>query len=90
MFDFRLPHYYHLSVAGLLGTLVIAQLRVLPDLPPVPKVHVGAYLGVLPLVWGCAYFVRQYMARRELSVREALFVFTIIQVVSGLLSVVAG
>ncbi|NJC26017.1 hypothetical protein [Neolewinella antarctica] len=88
--DFRLPHFYHLSVAVLLGMFVMSRLYDLARLPGGPLENTVAMVTALPAATAAYYFWQQYQERRELSVREGMFILTAVKFCTSMITYFLG
>lgn len=84
--DFRLPYFYHLAAAALLGFFLANRLERLFRHPQQdPMFYLIAFLTLLPAGTAAVYFVRGYQEQRDLSVREGLFILVVVQIVTAMI-----
>ena len=86
MIDFRLPYFYNLAAAAILGMFLSARLeRIVRNPIEDPAFYLTAFLTLLPAGTAVAWFVGGYRQKRDLTVRELLFIFVAVQILTALI-----
>lgn len=85
-FDVRLPYFYHMPVAVLLGIYIAGKIEGLGSIPDNdPMIVIRTVFMILPAATGAVYFFRQFKARNDLHLRESVFILGMIQFLTYLL-----
>lgn len=104
--DIRLPYFYNLPIAVLLGFYIWSRLeRMLlflgacdgaPELLGVGAtdtlglIYLKTFLTILPAATAAVHFVQQFNRRNDLSLRETIFILTAVNILTSLISVFLG
>lgn len=85
-FDIRLPYFYNMPPAVLLGIYVAGKIEALGSLPvDDPMLFLRTVFMILPAAAGGVYFFRQFRAKNDLYLREGVFILGMIQFLTYLL-----
>jgi len=101
--DIRLPYFYNLPIAVLLGFYIWSRLERLllflvacdgsPQLLGVGAadtlwlIYLKTFLTVLPAASAAIHFLQQFSRRNDLSLRETIFILTAVNILTSLISV---
>ncbi|OAV44029.1 hypothetical protein [Lewinella sp. 4G2] len=85
MYDYRLAYFYNLSITVLLGMYVFSRISTVIKFPDDPYRNIVYLIAALPSAIAAYHFWQQYQERRELSVREGVFILTAVQIATNMI-----